>query len=637
MPVQIGGRLDKGPQEHIGKVGLDRDAVVRDHQGDDRLEVTRVRFPHGVDDILLGLDTVTDLELLLDGQIPGKHLLDQVQAEGVDAHGVGPGDGHQRLEDLIHELLRLRLCHFHLEEEHEVLHAAPGDGEEVAHRDARVPAGAEVGNTVADGRLKLDNQGGRETAGNNTVGLLPLEQSERRVGHGGLEGRHRGLDRVAVAVQDVLGLCDGLDKHLLDVVGPDHGRTQFGPAAGEGRGRADRSGIVQLEATHQAARRQHRALGHLERDDSRGRRRHLHDHLHDLDLGIRGVGRNVSPVIDQVADELARGEALELGRVILRGEHAGARADQKARAAGLLLGMHDVRRSIQLDEQTAVVEFPDDDVDRRAVEPEHQVLRAGALDLDGVLLVINNERFHRGVHGDPRRRQLALLEIAEVLDLLLVEALHGPDGRAADHRQVPRGPLRRLLVGDPLVEPSRVVHVADKVLRLDEVADVVRVGADLAPDLELLQGDDHRPDGRVPRLRLGEQVAELRVGELVHSTPALDREVSPDVGVVLERNLLDASGGRLEPVVGVFGRDPHSNDVSGGGQARLGILKVDRVRALGVLAVEAPQVGDGVQRHPLRDQHLARRDVDPGDPLGDRMLDLQTRVELQKAVPVLLH
>ena len=56
-------------------------------------------------------------------------------------------------------------------------------------------------------------------------------------------------------------------------------------------------------------------------------------------------------------------------------------------------------------------------------------------------------------------------------------------------------------------------------------------------------------------------------------------------------------------------------------------LEIDCLAALWILAIQAPQVWDAVQRHTHADCQLAGRDVDVADPLSHRMLHLQNGEE----------
>ncbi len=69
-------------------------------------------------------------------------------------------------------------------------------------------------------------------------------------------------------------------------------------------------------------------------------------------------------------------------------------------------------------------------------------------------------------------------------------------------------------------------------------------------------------------------------------------------------------------------RDAHRHHVPGRRHAPCLILKVDGRVPVGVLSVQAAQVGDAVQRHAHADHELAGGDVDVGDPLGDGVLHL---------------
>jgi hypothetical protein len=53
------------------------------------------------------------------------------------------------------------------------------------------------------------------------------------------------------------------------------------------------------------------------------------------------------------------------------------------------------------------------------------------------------------------------------------------------------------------------------------------------------------------------------------------------------------------------------------------VVKVDGRGAARVLAEEAADVGDAVQRHAHADHELAGRDIHAADPLGHRVLHLR--------------
>ena len=55
-----------------------------------------------------------------------------------------------------------------------------------------------------------------------------------------------------------------------------------------------------------------------------------HDHLHDLDLGVRLAGVDVTAVLDDEVEELAGGRGAEDGRVVLLLEDAGLDPDGDA-------------------------------------------------------------------------------------------------------------------------------------------------------------------------------------------------------------------------------------------------------------------------------------------------------------------
>ena len=75
------------------------------------------------------------------------------------------------------------------------------------------------------------------------------------------------------------------------------------------------------------------------------------------------------------------------------------------------------------------------------------------------------------------------------------------------------------------------------------------------PHLNLLQRHDEGLARLLPGGTLGEEVAELRVGELVDAAVRAHGEVPPDVRGGLELDPGDCSRGGLEALVGVLGSD----------------------------------------------------------------------------------
>lgn len=132
-------------------------------------------------------------------------------------------------------------------------------------------------------------------------------------------------------------------------------------------------------------------------------------------------------------------------------------------------------------------------------------------------------------------------------------------------------------------------------------------------------------------------MSELRVGKLVQSSGGPDGEVSPDVGARSEVELLQRSRRRLESSVGVLGGDADGDDVSLGlrlalrdGRGRVLKVEVDLALAVRGLAVERADVADVVEGDSHRDLELGGGEVDARDHLRRRVLDLETRVELEE-------
>ena len=83
-----------------------------------------------------------------------------------------------------------------------------------------------------------------------------------------------------------------------------------------------------------------------------------------------------------------------------------------------------------------------------------------------------------------------------------------------------------------------------------------------------------------------EEVAELRVGVLVHAAVGGDGEVAPDLRVRLEGDAVDLARGGLEALVGVLGSDARGDAVARVLGVRLEVVEVDLADGRLVLAVE---------------------------------------------------
>mmetsp|Transcript_45652 Transcript_45652/g.84712 ORF Transcript_45652/g.84712 Transcript_45652/m.84712 type:complete len:571 (+) Transcript_45652:813-2525(+) len=190
------------------------------------------------------------------------------------------------------------------------------------------------------------------------------------------------------------------------------------------------------------------------------------------------------------------------------------------------------------------------------------------------------------------------------------------------------------LLLDESVEPGGVDGVLLKFLGFQKLNEVLDGRADLAPNLDLLEGEDEGLAGGLAVGTLGEQVTELGIGELVDAAVGADAEVSPAVGGGLELDPLDGARSRLEALVGVLGGDTRRNHM-GIDVAVVLLEEVDGRSAVDVLpAVELANFGDVVQRDAHGDLKLRGGHVRAGDALRDGMLHLKTGIQLEEVVLV---
>ena len=185
------------------------------------------------------------------------------------------------------------------------------------------------------------------------------------------------------------------------------------------------------------------------------------------------------------------------------------------------------------------------------------------------------------------------------------------------------------VVGDPSVKPVGVDAVGDKVTGLQHGGDVLHSRADVSPDLQLLQCDQHGSTSTLTVDSSSKDVAELGISEFVYQSAVVHREVSPNIDGGVEVKLGDATGRGLEPGCGVLCGDSDGDAVAGIGHP-LRVLEVDGVLAQDVSAVQPADVSYAVQGQTHGYHQLAGGQVQPEDVLGHRMLHLQSGIELQE-------
>ena len=207
------------------------------------------------------------------------------------------------------------------------------------------------------------------------------------------------------------------------------------------------------------------------------------------------------------------------------------------------------------------------------------------------------------------------------------------DGRASRRRVEPpaAGPRRAVPARRAVPRPrdqaasGRAVALGPPVRRPDAVE---RVGACLAvPDDRLAHEPAQEPQVRrhaehdrgierrgqpVQRRRpvraVGDDLGQHRVEAARDLVPVRDAGVDPDAVAARPAEVLEPSGRRQEPVLGILGVQPDLDGVADDGD--VGLVEPERLAG--------------------RDAQLVGDEVPPGDELGDGMLDLEPRVHLEE-------
>ena len=134
-----------------------------------------------------------------------------------------------------------------------------------------------------------------------------------------------------------------------------------------------------------------------------------------------------------------------------------------------------------------------------------------------------------------------------------------------------------------------------------------------------------------------EDMAELRVGELVNTSIRTHRKVAPDVPRRLELDPFYTTRSRLEALVGVLRRDARRYHMFR--YFRIShLMEVNRRRPMDILQpVEPSNMRNAVQGDAHGHLQLRRGHIDVRDALRAGVLDLQARIQLQEVVPALIQ
>mmetsp|Transcript_13570 Transcript_13570/g.29926 ORF Transcript_13570/g.29926 Transcript_13570/m.29926 type:complete len:235 (-) Transcript_13570:21-725(-) len=229
-------------------------------------------------------------------------------------------------------------------------------------------------------------------------------------------------------------------------------------------------------------------------------------------------------VLQQQTGQLAGHRGAQFGWVVFGSEHTGVAVQHHTqRPAALLAHIGHVVASRHLQQVPPVCQSTYGDVLALLVALHDHVLaprlHTGGLVLDVVEYQIDARHWRKvALRGHlPNLQQVdeGLIARQEVLITLQRRPTRGDQrGVGAVEHGLFFGYL--CVSGDPAVQPVRVDAVGDEVLALQHLDDVLLGGADVPPDLQLLQRHDHRTPGGLSVHSPGEDVSELRVCELVY-------------------------------------------------------------------------------------------------------------------------
>ena len=359
-------------------------------------------------------------------------------------------------------------------------------------------------------------------------------------------------------------------------------------------------------------------------------------HLHHLHLGERLPLAYVVAHLQEIPRQLATvGRAQHRGVVLLR-EHAGHSVYFQSETGRSVLEVNHVGLTIGVEKESAVGKLADLHLRGRSVGGQRDEAFPAKEGVHAVLGVLVDEIVVVARAEQLAWRDLTAPVIGEVAGLVGLEAHESAAGRRHHHHEGGVGFRGLEVASQQPVQPGRVNRIPNVTIVLHQAKQVLDGRADFASNAEFAQCLHHVLSSDFARGSPAEEVAELRVGVLMHAATAVHREVAPDIHRAAEVQLADGAAGGLEAGIRVFGRNAAGDDVAAGSHGREGV-KGDAVHPVLVVLVESTDVADAVERDAHGDLQLGGGQVHVGDHLCDGVLHLQTRVQLQERVRVVLH
>mmetsp|Transcript_13544 Transcript_13544/g.23330 ORF Transcript_13544/g.23330 Transcript_13544/m.23330 type:complete len:715 (+) Transcript_13544:4833-6977(+) len=471
--------------------------------------------------------------------------------------------------------------------------------------------------------------------------VLNLKDREERALEGTAEVVEGSLKNVlinSVTSHDTgelgLGTLESVVGHVAEGLGP--GLAKSGELALEEGGLLDLAGVSELHGTDHVTGLHDGTSGLVESDGTRLKSTEGHVHFHDLNLSKGIALLEFGAILYEVAEELATHLSTHLGRVVLILKEAGLAIDHVALSTNVLLDVCDVRVAANEHKEATVGEAAKLGINKGVVAEQAVSGLTGVLANELVLDTLVDELELVSLVEELGGRELATLEHAGVIrgaggDLAVGRAHTTNDGNG---ERVHLGDGNVAL--DTGVEPSSVELVGNVVFGLNEVLEVLDGGTDLTTNGKVVEGHGEVTAGLLTSLTPSKNMTNLGVSKLVNTTRTVNTEVTPNVAGAAEVDFSNLTDGRLESVEGVLSSNTSSDGVAAsdaldGAVLTVLILEVNDFVSIEVLTtVEAADVRDAVEGDTHGNLDLAGRYVGSGDHLSDRVLNLETRVELQE-------
>ena len=359
-----------------------------------------------------------------------------------------------------------------------------------------------------------------------------------------------------------------------------------------------------------------------------------HDHFHGFDFDIWLSGFDASTIVLQITNDFTSHVGAELRRIENCGHQNSISVNNQAKTKGLIHTKDSMRFSTETSNQASFSTLGNLGFNSAVATSQRNDVGRLTLNMEVVAhIVISDFNVERVDGRDSANRSLTFAERFFHFLGLFLNALECLEDSSGSNSQILINFDGNKLFLDDSIEPGGVNCVVNEFLGLQKLHQILHSGTDLSTHFNFLQCQNQSLSSFFTSSSLGKQVSKLTVGKLVNTSVGSNTKVSPNTGGGLELDAFNTSYSRLETFVGVFSSDTGGNDVS---LDRIVIFRheVNSIVSINIASIETTDLRNVVQRNSHGHLQLSGRHVHIGDSFGNRVLYLQTRVQLEEEVLV---